>query len=328
MNPARQPSPTGNIDPGSVSSFEIDTETLQQQSGKPHHLQERMTTRRTAQLTHQTVEANREQIMSARKRRLSDRLHHVSRVVEQQRELRSAHRDEKSSQISKNQEQAEKKRKQRIQSRREQSSKQVEKAKAVARHHQERSQAINSRRRMELEERLRVSEVRRQIASRIPRSRLLEGGAVETEMVRVNIAARRIQRSWRRYRVEPLLAQWRLTGLLEPLHQANGQQNLKPMPFNDLLSKIQDAKVIQLTGKILAHAKRSSSETRALRLKNPSKVFLSAFVIVYHTDEIMPEIKEEEEVSQSLHFTKLPATVVMNECLKISHNYFEENLYF
>lgn len=273
----------------STDSFVIDADVLARPNSKrPHHLQERLSSARPKN-TVSNAASKRQEILETRKNRLSKRLQHVSAVVNKHQRETADERNVMQSNISEQMNNADSKRAQRMQDRKERSGKIVEKAKTVARKHREQDDLNTAKLRQELESRMWTAEFRQKIVSRVPRSKILDASVVDHELRAANFAARRIQRWWRRLKVSPLLKQFALqTGLLA------GFEQVAQIPFQILVGVLSNPNVVKLTGNILKSAKQASLQGRRRHLNKPSKVFLSAYVIVHHTDQILHNNTDDE----------------------------------
>jgi len=68
----------------------------------------------------------------------------------------------------------------------------------------------------------------------------------------------------------------------------------EPLSFTRMSAIIQSKKALKLTSAILMKAKKLSVKGKARKYKNPSRVFLSSFVICHHSEQWMPEMGDLE----------------------------------
>jgi hypothetical protein len=69
----------------------------------------------------------------------------------------------------------------------------------------------------------------------------------------------------------------------------------KSAPFERLAPLLQDKSIIAITSRVLLQAKKITAVGRSRSYKNPTRVFLSSFLIAHHTSEIMPDFGETEQ---------------------------------
>jgi len=279
-------------------SFVVEADALQQSSPKPHHLQDRLNAKKreaspSSSPSLSRAQEKRQAILNERRSKLSEKHERIKKAVTKTTERRASSSSTTRAAIDESIANAEKNRNEIIKNQREQNSKHVKKAKELAKQQQEKGQEEVEKIRLELEARLKTSEVRRQIAMRIPRSRLLDETLLESEVRRENNAAKSIQRWYRQIKFAPLVEKFRSFGLT--------MRDCENMSFDAMARKIQDQDVMAATNKMLLKAKKSMFVNE--KYKNPTRVFLSAFMIVYHTKEIMPEQSEEQmEVKEAAEF--------------------------
>lgn len=275
--------------------FTIETNEIAVKSAKPRHLNARFNSRQPATLEQHESTSNaalnkRQELLEARRHRLSERYQRIQKTVDQVKQQQAEQRTDKQQEQKRRQTKAERTRRQLIRQQRIQHSEKSEHLKQVYKRIQDQSERLTSQRRMEMAERMQRMDVRRQILmAKIPRSKLLDGTVVESEIIRSHNAAKTIQRWWRRLRLRPFIQEVLKTELVG--------QGVKEMNFDQLVGRIQNPTVMKKFSKLLVTAKKFSTVGRTRRYKNPTKVFLSAYLIVYHTEEIMPELRDDEKVS-------------------------------
>lgn len=140
-----------------------------------------------------------------------------------------------------------------------------------------------------LEFKMAKSEARRQVLMTVPRSKLLFPESMSEREIRVQLeqAARRIQIWWRGIKVSRVARMF----LKLNLSLASAGQ----MPFPALVKKGQSEAVLKGVGRLLVRAKRLSLEP-VENWQAPTKVFMSAYMMVLHSSEVMPEIGPKEQV--------------------------------
>ena len=274
-----------------ATSFVIDAASLLQSSGKPFHLHQRMNQKKRRSSS-PTAEARRQSILDERRQRLAQRMDQIKGAVGRQQEQARSEQANKRSTISANLSTAEKNRSELLRSQVAQCALAVRRAKEIAKRQSEQSRLEISKKRVELQERMVSSDVRRHMLMKIPRSKLLDETVVSVEMARIRFAAQRIQRWWRMKLFKPIVAQ-----LVDAALDAGTMSTLS---IEMLMAKIQDENTIKATSKFLLAVKKASLSLGRKRFKNPTKIFLSSYMIVYHTQEMMPEMNEEEQVCNGM----------------------------
>ncbi|KAI9366899.1 hypothetical protein DFJ73DRAFT_619106, partial [Zopfochytrium polystomum] len=297
--------------------YVIDVLSLKQPAGKPFHLEERLKAQGRSRLRVNTTSAagaggipsptspssvsfhshdrsNRD-FIEARRSRLAKRHSHVQEVMSAHRRQSGSENVEGRIKIEDNLAAAERKRA-------DLKDRQVKLNAKVKEVHdnalrKEQEQAAAQRRL--LEDRLKSSELRRRQIALIPRSKLLQLNDIllhNTELISIQeAAALKIQRWWRAASVAQLLRLWKKSGLTV--------EKATEKSFDDLVKLVQSKSVIRSIAAVLAQFKKvlskvktsTASHESSAPWKNPSRVFLSAFIIVAHPAAIIPDAKEEEE---------------------------------
>ncbi|KAJ3277222.1 hypothetical protein HK104_003544 [Borealophlyctis nickersoniae] len=268
--------------------YVIDVLSLKHPSGKPHHLEARLSSRSTRSSSLSKGLARRAAFLEDRRSKLARRTSHVRDVCAAHRRTANAPRGTQSIEtLSERLRSAERNRNTILERRGQSCAQQVARAKAVAKAQSQRDQESAATRRAALEQRLRATSARRQRLLTIPRSRLLEShlwDEPENENVTTE-ASITIQQWWRRSKMSPCVKNWSRFGL--SLAKAN------EMSFERLVRLVKSDQLIRALGRILLRVKKMVGGEVAW--KNPSRVFLSAYMIVAHPNELMPNIGPEEE---------------------------------
>lgn len=175
-------------------------------------------------------------------------------------------------------------------------------AKKVAETHRERMQAEKEEKRNELEKRqMRVASRRKHLLA-VPRSRLLELNDWSIEELQdlqstLNESAVIIQNWWMSSRLAPIIKTFSETKVT--------LRHAKSMDFDSLIPLMQKKEIIHAGYATLFYhpdIRRSSIIDLVRKLnkqkkwRNPSRVFLSAYMLASHPHESMPQFGAEEEV--------------------------------
>ena len=75
------------------------------------------------------------------------------------------------------------------------------------------------------------------------------------------------------------------------------------LSIDAMIGTIQAESVIKATSRFLLAAKKATASLARFRIRNPTKIFLSAFMIVHHPEEMMPEMNDDHKVGVLLHAT-------------------------
>lgn len=269
-------------------SFEIDAVPLFVVSKRPTHLEVRMKSKvgRRHSVPHFDAEKKRKEILELRRLRISERLSHVHHVVEEQRLKNSADHEGLQKALSDNQNSAEKNRVEFLHLREQKFAHKVSRARHVAKETNARKEKLISQKKINLEKRMKNSDMRRHMLLKIPRSKLMDESAIEVELVRYRIAVGKIQTWWQRVLLRRLIQRFKLTNL-------HGEK-VSTAKFEQIAPLLQNKRILETTSALLTHIKKMSIAGRSRKYKNPSRVFLSAILVIYHPDEIMPEMGERE----------------------------------
>ncbi|KAJ3235108.1 hypothetical protein HDU78_005487 [Chytriomyces hyalinus] len=284
--------------------YVIEVLPLKKRSGKPFHVEERIRSRsrhRDGQLAGGAsgvsgVPTNWA-FLEARRNRLARRHSHVAEVMESN--LNKKGDTHARNRIIETQERAERNRNSIIDMQVKTNASKVARAKQVAAQQQKKSNEKNEALRRNLEERLRASEARRRALQSIPRSRLLDASDLvalhknvdEKESERIQDAsATAIQTWWRLKCAEKVVETWNKCNV--------SLKRVKAIPFEKLIRLVQSKSVIKGAATVTAFLKKFTDRLQKkaqVDWKNPARVFLSVYMIVAHTSEIMPTMGEEEE---------------------------------
>ncbi|KAJ3417303.1 hypothetical protein HDV05_005759 [Chytridiales sp. JEL 0842] len=275
--------------------YVIDALALKQPAGKPFHLEQRLKSKRRRSNPHGSTlhshDRSNHAFMEARRNKLANRNSHVRTVMFNHRKEAHASETDKKKKLAETMAAAEQKRATILDSQVKNYASKVAKAKQVAAAQQRKESEDSMSRRRALEDRLRASETRRRYLLTVPRSRLLdptELAEVERVAVRAD-AARTIQRWYRNSTVAPLIKRWNTASL--------SVSKAEKMAFDKLVNVVQTKSVIHSAAGILGYLKTfvKTTDKKEVNWKNPSRVFLSAYIIIAHTSEIMPTMAVEEE---------------------------------
>jgi len=274
--------------------YVIDILPLCQPSKKPFHLEKRMNDRSKPHSTRLLrSDARRAAFLEARRSKLACRFSHVREVLSRHKENLYQDCTMKRTHINETLETADKKRALLIQKQVENCAQVVQRAKEIAHTQQIKYQEDLERKKAELTERLRNTAWRRQRLLQTPRSKLLDNDALRLELESlIDEAATTIHRWWRRQK---------MSRALKLFCKANiSTQSVSTIPFSKLMRTIQNDRLIKITSALLFRAFRSTGQKNSL--KNPAKIFLSAFIIYGHPSEIIPDMGPEEMVIPTMKF--------------------------
>jgi hypothetical protein len=281
--------------------YVIDVLPLHNNSKRPFHLEKRMKSKKSfssyghgrghgdekLQYSPNDAQIKREAILEQRRLKLARQFLHVKDVLikQHQRALRDS--SAKRSQIQQTLRLAEKNRNTILQRLVEQCAQEVARCKEVARQQQLKNQEEIDRRRADLERRQRATAARRAKLLTVPKSRIFSNGM--TVPPTREEAAVIIQNHWRFRQLSKVIKTYRSFGI--------SVHTIENMSFKDTVGLLQKQAVIQATSKLLQKVRKTSPLTcGANKYKNPARVFLSAYMIVSHTKEILAEIGHHERV--------------------------------
>lgn len=175
-----------------------------------------------------------------------------------------------------------------LDARRKACSERVLKAKNIAQKHAQLQSNAESAKREILKQKLQVSEARRLSLLKVPRSKYMDPNVldqIDMEVKKVE-ACIRIQ-SW-----------WRFTKLhRNVVHFDKHRLSMSTasiIPFPKLVKMTQSEALAKIVGRFLVRAKRMSFDP-VENWKAPTKVFMSAYLIVGHTEHILPQIGDLEK---------------------------------
>ncbi|CAB5382069.1 unnamed protein product [Rhizophagus irregularis] len=274
--------------------YVIDVLPLHNSSKRPFHLEKRMKSKKSfSSYGHEKLlqygpydaQIKREAILEQRRLKLARQYLHVKDVLikQHQRALRDS--SAKRSHIQQTLRLAEKNRNTILQRLVEQCAQEVARCKEVARQQQLKNQEEIDRRRANLERRQKATAARRAKLLTVPKSRIFSN-EMAIPPTREE-AAVIIQNHWRYRQLSKAIKTYRSFGI-----SVHVTENLS---FQDTVRLLQKPAVIQATGKLLQKARKVSPLTcGANKYKNLSRVFLSAYMIVSHTNEILADIGHYE----------------------------------
>lgn len=257
----------------------IEASTFQQSKSKrPSHLEARLKDRNHDHLSSEKlVILRRQKILNERKRKLSDRNKKARDIADEYYKSKS---NQLQQSIENNMKIVAGKRSEILKNQKAQCASKVARAKKIASEMRAREEMLSEKRKKMLEHRITESNLRRMTISRIPRSQILNEKLVKSELMRMEIASRKIQ-SWWKKKFHKLLREEFMN-----LNLANDAY-VKGLSFENLGLYIKNSTLIKQMGRILAHAKRSSRIGRQNRYKNPTKIFLSAYILVQYPRETL-----------------------------------------
>lgn len=277
--------------------YVIDALSLKHPAGKPFHLEARLSSRSSKQKLNTILSkgaARRAAFLEDRRSKLARRTSHV-------RDVCTAHKNKnaptsvpdprRSQSLVDRLQHAAQNRNTILERRGKTCAEAVAHAKEVARLQHLKVTEATAAKRAALEERLRVTATRRQRLLAIPRSRLLEPQTWDLHAVPTE-AAITIQQWWRRAKLSPCVKSY--------LRFNISLEKAKAMPFPRLVKLVRSEALIKVTGRVMLRWKKMMVVEKggaAVNWKNPSRVFLSAYMIAAHPKELMPVIGAEEEVS-------------------------------
>ncbi|RIA81122.1 hypothetical protein C1645_661111, partial [Glomus cerebriforme] len=224
-------------------------------------------------------------ILEQRRLKLARQFLHVKDVLVKQHQRALRDSTAKRSHIQQTLRLAEKNRNTILQRLVEQCAQEVARCKEVARQQQLKNQEEIDRRRADLERRQRATAARRAKLLTVPKSRIFSNEM--TIPPTREEAAVIIQTHWRFRQLSKAIKTYRSFGI--------SVHTIENMSFHDTVGLLQNPAVIQANGKLLQKARKASPLTcGAKKYKNPSRVFLSAYMIVSHTKEILADIGHHE----------------------------------
>jgi hypothetical protein len=267
-------------------SFTVDAHPLMHPSRRPHHLHSRMSSR-TSDHSESDAEHRRAALLEERKKKLQSRVTFIRRAVQRQSQHLSTSTSEHRSRMTHRLALAAQKRRHFLMARERSCASHIAHAKEIAKTHQQKlsEQAANIK--SNLETRHREVAKRRQLMLVMPRSQLMDPEACcqddlnTVERARED-AATTIQLWYRRLMVGPIIALFLKSHL--------SLQNAQKMPFERLVAKIQQSKLLRVTQLLLARVRKMTFvPLNAAQWKAPARFFLSAFLIATHPAEVFSE---------------------------------------
>lgn len=227
----------------------------------------------------------REALLEQRRLKLARQILHVKEVLNKQHERALNDSSIKRSHIQQNLQVAEKNRNTILQRLVEQCAQEVARCKEVARQQQLKNQEEIDRRRADLERRQKATAARRARLLSVSKSHVLVNGLPHYTREE---AATIIQNNWRYKHLIDVIKTYRSFGI--------SMHAIQKMSFRDAVNLLKENAVIQATTKFLQRVRKSSVITSGVsKYKNPARVFLSAYMIVAHTNEILVDIGHLEK---------------------------------
>ncbi|CAG8657283.1 16399_t:CDS:2 [Cetraspora pellucida] len=278
--------------------YVIDVLPLHHASKRPFHLERRMKSKKSTTHVHghghkklpqcapDDARIKREALLEQRRLKLARQTLHVKEVLMKQHERALNDSFTKRSQIQQTLQVAEKNRNTILQRLVEQCAQEVARCKEVARQQQLKIQEEIDRRRADLERRQKATAARRARLLSISKSHVQANGS--SPNYTRDEAATIIQTNWRYKHLIGVIKTYRSFGI--SIH------TIKNMPFRDAVGLLKENSVIQATNKFLQRVRKSSPITLGVsKYKNPARVFLSAYMIVAHTKEILVDVGHHEK---------------------------------
>lgn len=282
--------------------YVIDVLPLHNTSKRPFHLEKRMKSKKSfssyghghgddklLQYSPYDAQMKREAILEQRRLKLARQFLHVKDVLIKQHQRALNDSSAKRSQIQQTLRLAEKNRNTILQRLVEQCAQEVARCKEVARQQQLKNQEEIDRRRADLERRQRATAARRARLLTVPKSRIFSNEM--TIPPTREEAAVIIQNHWRIRQFSKVIKTYRSFDI--------SVHTIENMSFHDTVGLLQKPAVIQATSRLLQEVRKASPLTCGTnKYKNPARVFLSAYMIVSHTKEIIVNIGHHERVSK------------------------------
>ncbi|KAG9305080.1 hypothetical protein G9A89_007720 [Geosiphon pyriformis] len=272
--------------------YVIDVLPLHQASKRPFHLEKRMESKKSATYPSQKLllqtpneaQAKREAILEARRLKLSRQFLHVKDVLSKKHEHALHDSSAKRSQIQRTLQSAEQKRNTILQHLVEQCAQQVARCKEVARQQQLKNQEAIDRRRADMERRQKATAARRAKLLSVSKSRFLTVIIPPTR----EQAAIIIQGAWRYKKYYKAVRNYVKFGI--------NLSSTKAFSFRETVDLLKQPTAIQAALKLIQRVKKASPLTSGSnKYKNIARVFLSAYMIVSHTQEILGDIGDYEK---------------------------------
>lgn len=284
------------------SFFSISADELHQSGGKPHHLNDRMVAKKrtnddgmdvaessspSPQLQHIEPHDRHQLIIANRRSRITEKLQKARDLVSQNQQIQLKQQELTKHQLVQHQIDVEKKRLELLSLHQCRNSETVSKAKLVASEHRKKTQEHLDEFKSKLVVKQQNSDMRRLIFQKIPRSKLMHETVLSAEVQRFIYSITKLQRWWRSCTLQPLLRHF----IRHNLTLASSRE----MTFDVLMKKLGSAEVITDAWKVIQAIRRPLAAT-----KSDARIFLSAYMVVLHVREIMPEEGEAETELKSM----------------------------
>nr|CAG8439011.1 15887_t:CDS:2 [Entrophospora candida] len=227
------------------------------------------------------AQIKRTAILEQRRLKLARQFSHVKDVLVKQHQRALHDSSAKRYHIQETLRMAEKNRNTILQRLVEQCAQEVARCKEVARQQQLKNQKDIDRRRADMERRQCATAARRARLLTVPKSRLLSSD-YPSPPIREE-AASVIQNAWRYHELIKLVKDYHNFDI--SLH------TVENMSFQNAVQLLQKSAIIQISNKFLQKVSKTSQMIMETgKYKNPARIFLSAYIIVSHTKEILVDI--------------------------------------
>ncbi|KAJ3158438.1 hypothetical protein HDU86_002907 [Geranomyces michiganensis] len=264
--------------------YVVDVRTLKQPAGKPFHLDARIRGRST--VPGSTAAARHSAFIEERVHRLRRRTQHIKAARAATRSRDAAASSAKRVRITETLQVAERNRTRILERQVRACAEAIAHVKHVAQTQAQRFEAVTAARKAALADRLASSSLRRQQLLTTPRSRLLESQSSDNLHTADSIVT--IQQWWRRTKIGPAIKTFE--ALRISLDKAI------ETPFPKLARTMQLPPVIKATARLLSRVQKMvPPAAQATTIKNPARVFLSAYMLAAHPTELMPNMGPEEQ---------------------------------
>ena len=264
------------------SSYTIEADILKSPSKKPIHLQKRFRQKSNNPSISDTLKKAQE-ILKTKKQKLTSRSDAIKaklKIVKEMRVSDSQHQMEK---LEKGLEEAAIKRQAFIKEKSESNGTLVERAKTVARIHNQKTREEMLVVQKNLEQRMRTTTNRRARNLLVPKSQLLISR--RESLVINDQAALRIQDWFRERKFTPLVRVYRKVAVTK--------QKAKEWSFEQLMQKVQNQTILKATNFLIIRAKRTVG--MKFEWNKPQRVLLLAYVIALHPQQMFSEMNAQEQ---------------------------------
>jgi hypothetical protein len=181
-----------------------------------------------------------------------------------------------------------------LEERRQACAERIEKAKMIAHNHSKKMEEQRLALKEMHDQKMFDNEKRRLEMLNVPRSKVLDQSKESSHSN--SMAASVIQTWWRVLKVGRVTRLYKKMGL--------SLESSKKMPFEKLAKLSQSEAMTKAAGRMLIRAKRTSVDP-VENWKNPTRVFLSAYMVVAHPEAVFEHLGPEEESLQECAFQML-----------------------